>query len=348
MSVAEKTATKQGLVVHPADTVGVATSMLGKGERPTVGLPRLVDSIPAGHKFALSDISAGQPVIKYGAVIGRARHDIPAGAHVHSHNLETMLGGEQTYSWSAHHPDQTGTTASPSDSFMGYRRFDGRVGIRNEIWVIAMVGCVNRTAERIARMAANQVRGQVDGVHAITHPFGCSQLGDDLDATRAILAGLAQNPNAGGVLLVGLGCESNQFRDLLDSMPDADPLRVRAFACQDIEDELDAGISAVVEIAHHMATTDQREACPVSDLVIGLKCGGSDAFSGLTANPVLGRVTDRLDGAGGSTILTEVPEMFGAEHILMDRAASREVHTEIGAMMNRFKGAVRQKRTSLG
>ena len=337
MSVAEKTATKQGLVVHPADTVGVATSMLGKGERPAVGLPRLVDSIPAGHKFALSDISAGQPVIKYGAVIGRARYDIPAGAHVHSHNLETMLGGEQTYSWSAHHPDQTGTTASASDSFMGYRRFDGRVGIRNEIWVIAMVGCVNRTAERIARMAANQVRGQVDGVHAITHPFGCSQLGDDLDATRAILAGLAQNPNAGGVLLVGLGCESNQFRDLLDSMPDADPLRVRAFACQDIEDELDAGISAVVEIAHHMATTDQREACPVSDLVIGLKCGGSDAFSGLTANPVLGRVTDRLDGAGGSTILTEVPEMFGAEHILMDRAVSREVHTEIGAMMNRFK-----------
>jgi len=169
MSVAEKTATKQGLVVHPADTVGVATSMLGKGERPAVGLPRLVDSIPAGHKFALSDISAGQPVIKYGAVIGRARYDIPAGAHVHSHNLETMLGGEQTYSWSAHHPDQTGATASASDSFMGYRRFDGRVGIRNEIWVIAMVGCVNRTAERIARMAANQVRGQVDGVHA-HHP----------------------------------------------------------------------------------------------------------------------------------------------------------------------------------
>ncbi|OLF71022.1 altronate hydrolase [Maricaulis sp. W15] len=337
MSVAEKSAVSQGLVVHPDDRVGVATSALARGERPAANLPRLLDPVPAGHKFALTDIPAGAPVIKYGAIIGRARCDIAAGAHVHSHNLETTLSGEQDYAWTGRTADRSSKAAVSTDTFMGYRRFDGRVGIRNEIWVIATVGCVNRTSERIARMAANQVRGQVDGVHAITHPFGCSQLGDDLEKTRAILAGLAQNPNAGGVLLVGLGCESNQYRALLDAMPDTDPLRVRAFACQEAGDELDAGIAAVAEIADHMAQMDRREPCPVSDLVIGLKCGGSDAFSGLTANPLLGRITDRLDAAGGSTILTEVPEMFGAEHILMDRAVSREVHTAIGTMMNRFK-----------
>lgn len=337
MSVAEKTAVARGLIVHPDDRVGVATTALRVGERPGPGLPCLVDAIPRGHKFALTAISAGSLVTKYGATIGRARQDIAAGAHVHSHNLETTLSGEEQYVHADPLPDHPRQQRAAADTFMGYRRFDGRVGIRNEIWVIAMVGCVNRTAERIARMAANQVRGQVDGVHAITHPFGCSQLGDDLANTRAILAGLAQNPNAGGVLLVGLGCESNQYRDLLDAMPDTDPLRVRAFACQDAGDELDSGISAVVEIAEHMAGEDRREPCPVSDLVIGLKCGGSDAFSGLTANPLLGRITDRLDSAGGSTILTEVPEMFGAEQILMDRAVSRDVHSAIGTMMNRFK-----------
>ncbi len=337
MSVAEKIAAAKGLVVHPDDRVGVAIAALPAGRRPGPDMPCLVDDIPLGHKFALTAIEAGSPVIKYGAVIGRARHDIAAGAHVHSHNLDTTLSGEVRYARTGVTPEARRDPPAAADTFMGYRRFDGRVGIRNEIWVIAMVGCVNRTVERIARMAANQVRGQVDGVHAITHPFGCSQLGDDLANTRAILAGLAQNPNAGGVLLVGLGCESNQYRALLDAMPDADPLRVRAFACQDAGDELDAGISAVVEIANHMATEDRREPCPVSDLVIGLKCGGSDAFSGLTANPLLGRITDRLDSAGGSTILTEVPEMFGAEHILMERAVSSEVHGAIGAMMNRFK-----------
>lgn len=337
MNVIDRITAGRGLVVHPDDRVGVAVTALAKGDRPGANLPRLVDDIPPGHKFALADIRAGNPVTKYGAEIGRARCDIAAGAHVHSHNLETQLRGEQVYAHAGAAPRPVATQSADSASFMGYRRFDGRVGIRNEIWVIATVGCVNRTAERIARMAANQVRGQVDGVHAITHPFGCSQLGDDLDRTRAILAGLAQNPNAGGVLLVGLGCESNQYRALLDAMPDTDPLRVRAFACQDAGDELDTGIASVVEIAEHMSQMDRREPCPASDLVIGLKCGGSDAFSGLTANPLLGRVTDRLDAAGGSTILTEVPEMFGAEHLLMARAASRDVHAAIGTMMNRFK-----------
>lgn len=324
------------MTVHADDTVAVAMTPLSAGDRPGPGLPVLKDDVPRGHKFALRAVRAGEPVVKYGAPIGVAQRAIEAGEHVHVHNLASALAGEVDYA--SFVPASTGQTAAEADAgFMGYRRFDGRVGIRNEIWVIATVGCVNRTVRRIAQMAGNEMRGQVDGVHAITHPFGCSQLGDDLDRTRAILAGLAQNPNAGGVLLVGLGCESNQYRQLLDAMPDADPLRVRAFACQDADDELEAGIAAIAEIAGHMADQDRREPCRASDLVIGLKCGGSDAFSGLTANPMLGRITDRVVAAGGSAILTEVPEMFGAEHLLMQRARSRVVHDAIAAMMNRFK-----------
>ena len=337
MSVAEKPAIRAALTVHPDDTVGIAIDTLDRGVRPAPDMPVVTAGIPRGHKFALRAITTGETVIKYGAPIGRARCPIQPGEHVHTHNLESLLSGEIDYA--AHAPAVATARSAPavSSTFQGYRRFDGRVGTRNEIWVVATVGCVNRIAERIARMAGNQVRGLVDGVHAITHPFGCSQLGDDLARTRAVLAGLAQNPNAGGVLLVGLGCETNQYRKLLDAMPDTDPLRVRAFACQDAGDELDAGISAIAEIADHMAAMDRRETCAAADLVIGLKCGGSDAFSGLTANPLLGRISDRVDAAGGSTILTEVPEMFGAEHLLLARAADRTVHGAIGAMMNRFK-----------
>lgn len=335
MIVVEKPAVKSALSVHPADTVGVAVAALRKGDRPDPDMPVLREDIPHGHKFALRAMAAGETVTKYGAAIGIASRAIRPGEHVHSHNLQSGLKGEVEYAFSA--PARRSADRAETSAFRGYRRFDGRVGTRNEIWVVATVGCVNRIAERIARMAGNQVRGLVDGVHAITHPFGCSQLGDDLANTRAVLAGLAQNPNAGGVLLVGLGCESNQYRKLLEAMPDTDPLRVRAFACQDAGDELDAGISAIAEIAEHMAALDRRETCSAADLTIGLKCGGSDAFSGLTANPLLGRIADRVEAAGGSAILTEVPEMFGAEHLLLARAASREVHDEIGAMMNRFK-----------
>ena len=335
MQVAEDTKTAGAMIVHPDDTVAVAIAELEAGCLPGPGLPRLSAAIPRGHKFALRAVRAGEPVVKYGAPIGLARCDIRPGEHVHSHNLASALSGEVDYTFQP--ARQAPVRAATTNSFMGYRRFDGRVGTRNEIWVIATVGCVNRIATRIAHLAGNEMRGRVDGVHAITHPFGCSQLGDDLDRTRTILAGLAQNPNAGGVLLVGLGCESNQYRQLLDAMPDTDPLRVRAFACQDTLDELDAGIAAIAEIAEHMAATDRREPCDASDLVLGLKCGGSDAFSGLTANPLLGRIADRIDSAGGSTILTEVPEMFGAEHLLMQRAVSRDVHDRIAAMMNRFK-----------
>lgn len=336
MTVAEKTAVQSALMLHPDDDVAVALAPLTAGTIPGPGFPAVRSDIPRGHKFALSIVSAGAPVTKYGAPIGRALARIQPGDHVHSHNLASALSGEVDYAVALDTPTRNNKPGR-ADEFMGYRRFNGRVGIRNEIWVVATVGCVNRIAERIARMASNQVRGRVDGVHAVTHPFGCSQLGDDLERTRAILAGLAQNPNAGGVLLVGLGCESNQYRALLDTMPDTDPLRVRAFACQDMGDELDAGIAAVSDIASHMADMDRREACPVSDLVIGLKCGGSDAFSGLTANPLLGRITDRLTAMGGSAILTEVPEMFGAEHLLMQRAANEDVQSRIGVMMNRFK-----------
>ena len=322
------------LQIHSDDIVAVAIGNLAAGAQPDPDGPVLLEAIARGHKFALRPIRSGEAIVKYGAVIGHAMRDIAAGEHVHGHNLVTNLEGELTYV----RPDAQVAAAAPAQpaEFLGYRRADGRVGTRNEIWVIATVGCVNRTAERIARLANSQPGGPVDGVHAITHPFGCSQLGADLDRTRTILAALAQHPNAGGIVLVGLGCESNQVRDLLAAIPEADPARIRAFSAQVEQDEIAAGLAAVSALAAVLAT-DRREACPIADLVIGLKCGGSDAFSGLTANPLVGRVADRIEAGGGVSILTEVPEMFGAEQVLMARAASPEVFEAIGTMVNRFK-----------
>ena len=307
------------LRLDPLDDVAVAPVGVGRGQHARIGESTLVvlQDIPAGHKVALRTIAHGAEVRKYGWPIGAATTSIEAGSWVHTHNLRTQLAGLATHAFRpAAFP--AAPAAGRDRSFMGYRRSDGRVGTRNEIWILCTVGCVARTAQRIAGIASLRHASVVDGVHAFTHPFGCSQLGDDLARTRSLIAALARHPNAGGVLVIGLGCESNQLDRLLESLDGVERTRIRSFTAQGVEDELEAGLAAVAELVA-VAGADRREPCPMSDLKLGLKCGGSDGLSGITANPLVGRVADRCVDAGGTAILTEVPEMFGAEQLLLDR-----------------------------
>jgi altronate hydrolase len=248
--------------------------------------------------------------------------------------LKTELDGVVEYRYE---PDPEKEHAAPTGlTFDGYVRSDGTVGTRNEIWILPSVGCVNQNAETIARACNEQFGERFDGVYAFPHPHGCSQVGEDLDDTRRVLAGLIRNPNAGGVLLLGLGCEENQVESVLTAVGDVDRMRIRHFNSQDVEEEVEHGIEAVRELAH-IVEHDRRAECPVSDLVVGLECGGSDALSGVTANPLVGRVSDRIVTEGGSVMLAEVPEMFGAEQTLMNRAANREVFAEIVCLINDYK-----------
>jgi altronate hydrolase len=321
------------LLIDPRDDVAVALSALAAGDAVAQGVTATAE-IPAGHKVALRAVAKGRPVHKYGWPIGHATADIAAGDHVHSHNLATGLSGLEDYAYAPAPPEPL--PAPDSATFQGYRRRNGSVGTRNEIWILCTVGCVARTAQKIAAEAGRRFTGRVDGVHALTHPFGCSQLGGDLAATRTMIGALAAHPNAGGVLILGLGCESNQLAALLEAAPHIDPERLRAFTAQATEDEIEAGLAAVEELVQ-IAERDAREPCPAADLVIGLKCGGSDGFSGLTANPVVGRIADKVTAAGGTAILTEIPEIFGAERLLMARATDRAVFDDIAAVVNDFK-----------
>ena len=319
------------------DDVAVAPLGLVRGQRARLAETTLdvLEDIPAGHKVALRTIAQGALVRKYGWPIGAAIAPIDAGAWVHTHNLETRLAGLATHAF--HPTSHPGSSATREGrSFMGYRRRDGRVGTRNEVWILCTVGCVARTAQRIAGIASQRYADVVDGVHAFTHPFGCSQLGDDLARTRSLIAALARHPNAGGVLVIGLGCESNQLDRLLGSLDGVDRDRIRWFTAQGVEDELEAGLAAVAELVA-VAGADRREACQLSDLKLGLKCGGSDGLSGITANPLVGRVADRCVDAGGTAILTEVPEMFGAEQLLLDRASSRQVFDRMTSIFDDFR-----------
>ena len=337
--------------IHPADNVVVAVRPLSAGCEVALQDDCVVlrEDVAPGHKIALKPLEPGQSVVKYGFPIGTVTARIARGAWVHTHNLKTRLEGEVEYRYEpATAPDRTrnaerGTRNSRSDVrvptsafFQGYRRPNGRVGTRNEVWILNTVGCVNHAAERIAQLATERFAGQVDGVHAFSHPYGCSQLGDDLRNTRRVLAGLMRHPNAGGVLVLGLGCESNQMDGLLDLAGDVDRERLRFFNSQEVVDEIAAGLEHVAALVARMEP-DARAACPASDLVLGHKCGGSDGFSGITANPLLGRVADRLSALGGGVILTEVPEMFGAEQLLMNRAVDEAVFSDIVVLVNDFK-----------
>lgn len=321
--------------VHPSDHVAVALADIPAGALISIDGQdvRTLANIPKGHKLALQARQAGDPVIKYGWPIGRATGPIAPGEHVHSHNLSTGLAGLDEY---VYRPAQAVLPFPENRTFQGYRRRSGAVGTRNEIWILCTVGCVARTAQRIAAEAARRLGDRVDGVHALTHPFGCSQLGDDLKNTRRILSGLAGHPNAGGVLIVGLGCENNQLDQLLAEATHLDRNRVRSFNAQFADDELEEGLRLVEDLAQ-IVEQDRREPAPLSELRLGVKCGGSDGFSGLTANPLVGCVTDIVAAAGGTPIVTEIPEIFGAEQALMDRAVSQTVFDEAASVVNDFK-----------
>jgi altronate hydrolase len=321
------------------DNVAVAIEELVIGESYTVGTATVTPraTIPKGHKIALENIPVGTNIIKYGFPIGHATEDIKRGEWVHSHNVKTNLGDILEYQY---HPEgvENPVIKTIPATFQGFRRKNGRVGVRNEIWIIPTVGCVNRTAQLIAKGANDtcKMAEKIDGIHEFTHPYGCSQLGEDQNNTQKILADLVNHPNAGGVLVLGLGCENNHIEEFKKFLGKYDNERVKFLAAQDVEDEIECGIKLVEELLAQ-AVLDKREACPISELIVGLKCGGSDGFSGITANPLVGEFSDKLVANGGTSILTEVPEMFGAETILMDRAMNQDVFGKIVHLINDFK-----------
>ncbi|MBQ9516718.1 MAG: altronate dehydratase [Eubacterium sp.] len=317
--------------INAVDNVAVALDDIKAGYTEN-GVTALED-IPKAHKISLCDLKAGDKVIKYGYPIGSVNADLPKGSYIHEHNLKTNLNDKFEYTFGG----DTEYNPAPSDlTVNAYKRADGRVGIRNEIWVIPTVGCANKTAEMLAKLGNEIVGRGCDGVFAFTHPFGCSQLGEDMENTQKILAGLIHHPNAGGVLVVSLGCENNNLSVFKPVLGDVDEKRVKFLCTQDVEDELVEGERLIADIYNEIMD-DVREPVGIDNLVVGYKCGGSDAFSGITANPLCGRINERLTAAGASTILTEVPEMFGAEQILMDRAQSRGVYDKTVAMINGFK-----------
>ncbi len=326
------------LKIHPNDNVFVAIEGLKAGEKIENNGNRLVlaKDIKKGHKFAAVSISKGENVIKYGHVIGSASEDIEPGKWVHSHNSKTNLSDIIKYGYNPVKND-AGVEQNEIPVFSGYKRNNGNVATRNEIWIINTVGCVNTSAEKIAKISNDKYKDDnFDGVYAFSHPYGCSQLGDDLENTQKVLSGLLKNPNAGGVLVLGLGCENNQIDTFLKNAGDIDRDRIRYFYSQDVLDEVEEGVEKVGEL-FEILKKDKREEVPVSELVLGMKCGGSDGFSGISANPLVGRITDMLTSYNGRVLLTEVPEMFGAEQQLMNRAEDEAVFNDIVGMINSFK-----------
>ena len=322
---------EKSIRIHPLDNVAVALTNLHAGE--TVAGITLREDVPAGHKVALAPLHPGDKVIKYGCPIGHATVEVAPGSWLHTHNVRTDLSDTLTYTYTPTHPH---LEKHAPDTFPGFPREDSRAGVRNEIWIIPTVGCVNDIASALARRAQKFLHGSVEDVIAFRHPYGCSQMGDDQENTRRLLADLIRHPNAGGVLVLGLGCE-NSGVDTLRPYLGEEPLpRVRTLVCQEVEDELAAGEALLRELIDQAAPWER---VPVSSekLVIGLKCGGSDGFSGITANPTIGAFSDRLIARGGTTILTEVPEMFGAETLLMDRCESEAVFRQTVSLINDFK-----------
>ncbi len=329
---------KTYLKINKADSVVVCLQPMKKGETIETdgGCVTLLQDTPAGHKVLLKDIKAGEDIIKYGYPIGHAKQDLKAGEWVNEDNLKTNLSGTLSYTYQP--VDNKLDFEDEKRTFMGYRRKNGEVGTRNEIWIVPTVGCVNGIAERLAAQLRTETGCEgIDSIYAWHHNYGCSQLSGDHENTRNILRDIVLHPNAGGVLVLGLGCENNQPELFEQLLGDYDRDRIKFLVTQKVDgDEVEAGMEILRQL-YALAREDRREPLSVSNLRIGLKCGGSDGFSGITANPLVGEFSDWLVAQGGTTILTEVPEMFGAETILMNRCKTPELFEKTVDMVNSFK-----------
>ena len=326
------------LQINKGDNVVVCLRPINAGEEIKIGnhAVQALRNTPAGHKILLCDTPKDKPIIKYGYPIGRAKENLKAGEWVNENNIQTNLSGTLEYEY---RPAIKPLSIEQEDrTFKGFMRKNGEVGIRNEIWIVPTVGCVNGIAERLAQKLEQetQLKG-VDAIHAWHHNYGCSQLGDDHENTRKVLRDICLHPNAGAVLVLSLGCENNQPEDFMKMLGDYDRERIQLLVTQRVEgDEVEEGMKILRKL-YKTAAQDKREEVPVSKLRIGLKCGGSDGFSGITANPLVGEFSDWLIAQGGTTILTEVPEMFGAETILMNRCQTPELFQKTVYLINNFK-----------
>ena len=323
--------------INPRDNVAVCLEPVVIGEKITIGVLELVvkEEIPVGHKMAIYPIDNGENVIKYGEPIGHVTESIEAGSYIHSQNLKTNLSGNLEYKFNQKLREIT--KPAEERTFKGYLRKNGEVGVRNELWIVPTVGCVNGQAQQIIDRFKSLVNPKdIDATEVFKHNYGCSQLGDDHTNTKTALADLVKHPNAGGVLILSLGCENLQMEEFRAALGDYDKQRIRFLKAQDVSDEIAEGVTILREI-YEVMRNDKRIKVPVSSLRIGLKCGGSDGFSGITANPLLGAFSDYLIASGGTTVLTEVPEMFGAELILMERAENKEIFNKTVSLINDFK-----------
>ena len=330
--------------INRADNVCVALSDLKSGQSVVVDGNKVIltDDIERGHKFALTDFKTDDAIIKYGFPIGYAKENIQCGSHVHTHNIKTGLSDNISYSYTpSENTDFNSNVKEDRKFFMGYERSDGKVGVRNEIWIVPTVGCVNSIATAIAKECKEYECENIDAIVAFNHPYGCSQMGDDQENTRQALAGIINHPNAGGVLVLGLGCENSNIEVLKQYIGKYDDKRVMFLQCQDEADEIEAGTEIVKKLVENAKKVSRTKAS-IDRLIIGMKCGGSDGLSGISANPLVGRFSDMLTNNGGSTILTEVPEMFGAETILMDRCVNFKVFEKTVHLINDFKDYFRR------
>ena len=326
------------LQINKGDNVVVCLRPINAGEEIKIGnhAVQALRNTPAGHKILLCDTPKDKPIIKYGYPIGRAKENLKAGEWVNENNIQTNLSGTLEYEY---HPAIKPLSIEQEDkSFKGFMRKNGEVGIRNEIWIVPTVGCVNGIAERLARQLEQETQFKgVDALHAWHHNYGCSQLGADHENTRKVLRDICLHPNAGAVLVLSLGCENNQPEDFMKMLGNYDRERIQLLVTQRVEgDEVEEGMKILRKL-YNTAAQDKREEVPVSKLRIGLKCGGSDGFSGITANPLVGEFSDWLIAQGGTTILTEVPEMFGAETILMNRCQTADLFQKTVHLINNFK-----------
>ncbi|MDD6510156.1 MAG: altronate dehydratase family protein [Prevotella sp.] len=326
------------LKINPADSVVVCLRAMKAGETVSADgkVITLLQDVPAGHKVLIEDKNEGEDIIKYGYPIGHAKKNLKAGEWVNENNLKTNLAGTLEYTYNP--VDDKLSIAKGNRTFKGYVRKNGDVGVRNEIWVVPTVGCVNGIAERVAKQLEEETKLEgIDAVHAWHHNYGCSQLSEDHEATRKVLRDIVLHPNAGAVLVLSLGCENNQPEDFMAMLGDYDKDRIKLVVTQRVEgDEVEECMN-VLRNLYAIAKNDCREDVPVSKLRVGLKCGGSDGFSGITANPLEGEFSDWLVAQGGTSILTEGPEMFGAETILMNRCETRELFDKTVSLINNFK-----------